>query len=174
MATSAHVHAQDRLANGTHRSKIEGKLRTLMLAYLFMIAIILASAVMVYLLVTMEAPRSTLSQKRLLMPLVALVFATTGAVGLVLGRVFIQQSYQRVSGMNMQRAVDILHSSYIATHWARAVLLIVPAILGSVATMITGEKSLLLVPVSCAWIMAWLTPTHGRFMKFAEACSKSK
>lgn len=174
MVTSAHIHAQDRLANGTRRSKVESKLRTLTLSYLFMIAIILASAIMVFLLVTMEAPRSTLSQKRLLIPLVALVFATTGAVGLVLGRVFIQQSCQRVGGMNMQRAVDILHASYIATHWARAVLLIVPAVLGSVATMITGEKSLLLVPASCAWILAWLTPTSGRFMKFAEACCKSK
>lgn len=174
MATSAHVHAQDRLANGTRRSKIESKLRSLTIAYLFMLAIILASAVMVYLLVTMEAPRSTLSQKRLLIPLVALVFATTGAVGLVLGRVFVQQSCQRVGGMGVQRAVDILHPAYVATHWARAVLLIVPAILGSVATMITGEKSLLLVPLSCAWIMAWLTPTNARFMKFAEACSKSK
>ncbi len=173
MVTSAHTHAQDRLANGTRRGKVEAKLRTLTFAFLFMLAIIIASAVMALLLVTMEAPRSTLSQKRLLIPLVALVFATTGAVGLVLGRVFIQQSCQRVGGMNIQRATDILYPSYISTHWARAVLLIVPSMLATIATMITGEKSLLLVPAGCAWIMAWLTPTHARFVKFAEACTKS-
>ena len=42
------------------------------------------------------------------------------------------------------------------------------------ATMVTGEKSLLLVPAGCAWILAWLTPTFSRFEKFADACTKSK
>jgi hypothetical protein len=173
MDSPAHIHAQERLANGPRRGKVEGKMRTLTFAFLFMLAIIIVAAVMAWLLVTMEAPRSTLSQKRVLIPLVALVFATTGAVGLVLGRVFIQQSCQRVGGMNMQRAIDILYPAYISTHWARAVLLIVPSLFATVATMITGELSLLLVPAGCAWIMAWLVPTYARFEKFAQMCTKS-
>jgi hypothetical protein len=174
MVSSAHTHAQERLANGPRRGKVEGKLRTLTYAFMVMLAIILAAGVMGWLLVTLESPRSTLSQKRILIPLVALVFATTGAVGLVLGRVFVHQSCQRVGGLNLQRAVDILYPAYISTHWARAILLVVPALLATVATMVTGEKSLLLVPAGCAWILAWLTPTFSRFEKFADACTKSK
>lgn len=174
MVSPAHIHAQERLANGPRRGKVEAKLRTLMYAYMFMLAIMIAAALMAWLLVTMESPRSTMSQKRILIPLVALVFATTGAVGLVLGRVFVHQSCQRVGGMNQQRAIDILYPAYISTHWARAILLLVPALLATVATMITGDEKLLLVPAGCAWILAWLTPTISRFHNFAEACTKSK
>jgi hypothetical protein len=162
------------MANGPRRSKVEAKIRTLTYSYLFMISIIIVAAGMAWLLVAFESPRSTLAQKRMLIPLVALVFATTGAVGLVLGRLHIQQAKQRVGGMTLQRAVDILLGGYVNIHWTRAVLLLVPALLAIVATMLTGHKMLLLVPAGCAWIMAWMVPTIAKYEKFAGDCIASK
>jgi hypothetical protein len=171
---TAEVHARERMANGPRRSKMEAKVRTLTWVYLFLLGMMVIATGLAWLMLVHEPPRSTLAQKRLLVPLVALVFATTGAVGLVLGRVHVNQSKERVGGMSLQRATDILLGGYSNIHWARATLLVLPALLAIVATMITGDSKLLLVPAGCIWIMAWMVPTFARYERFAKNCIASK